>query len=174
MGFILAGVILLVIVAVICVRSEWSEAAIGAAVALALALLALLILLGIFLNTGGYQPAQEIKTYELQNLADQTTSSGHGNMFYVSIGAGNTFTFYTEVDSEFSTDGSKAYVSKTISGESNVTIIEEKVCEKPRMTVYYRAPIATFWSFAADDGLTSYVFYVPEGTIVHEYALGQK
>ena len=171
MGIILIGIILIVVILILSSRFEWDGSIIAP---LCLIIFLTSLLMGILMNTGGYRPIQEVKTYELQNLADRITSSGGGSVFYVSIGAENTYTFYTEVDSVFKTDESRAYVSKTVSGKGDVTIIEEKMCENPRMTVYYREPIATFWSFGEEGGITFYVFYVPEGTIVHEYALGQK
>ena len=165
------GVILVVVIVIMSFRFEWNG---GLVPPLCLLILVMSLIIGVFMNTGGYRPMQEVKTYELQNLADRMTSSCSGSVFYVSIGAENTYTFYTEVDSEFKTDNSRAYVSKTISEKGDVTIIEEKVCENPRLTVYCQEPIATFWSFGEEGRMTFYVFYVPEGTIVHEYALGQR
>lgn len=168
MGSILVGIVLGLLVVFICLCADISE---HLAATIATFIVFAGILCGLLVNTGGYQPVKEIQTYKLENLADQTTSVGGGSIFYVSVGAKNVFTFYTQVDSEFKSDGSKAYTSKTVSG--NVTVIEEEECENPRMVEYRQDSIATFWSFAVFDGSTSYVFYVPKGTIIHEFALGQ-
>ena len=171
MLFILIGVLLAILIAILFVHFDWEAAF---AILLCMFFLVAGVLLGLFCNTGGYQPVQEIRTYELQSLTDRTASVGHGSLFYVSVGAENTFTFYVEVNSEFKTEGSKAYASRTISGEKDVTIIEEKKCAYPRLTIYQRKPIATLWSFAIWSDVTSYVFYVPEGTIAYGYTLGQR
>ena len=171
MGFILIGLALAAVLVFLIFQWEPSEDATYALIIFAVIFAIAGIATGLFVNTGGYHPAKEVGTIELQNLADQTTSTGRGSIFYVSISATNAYTFYTEVDSSFKTEGSKAYESRTVS--KNVTVVEEEDCSYPRLTEYYQDPVITFWSFGLDSGKTSYVFYVPKGTIVHEYVLGQ-
>lgn len=129
------------------------------------------IVAGLFVPTGGYKPIQEVQTIELHALSNQTTSTGSGSIFYVSISANNVYTYYTQIDSEFADENSKAYISRTISGD-NITIIEEENCQTPRLTIYTQDAYSTFWSFGLGCQLENYVFYVPKGTIAHEIALG--
>ncbi len=134
------------------------------------------LVLGLAANlTFSYCPPREIYTVKLHNLADQTASRGHGSMLYVAVSPKNSYTYYTDIESEFKTEDSKAYTSYTISEsyDTRVTIIEEKNCTNPHLTKYHYDSAATFWSFGLADEKISYVFYVPEGTIAHEYALGQ-
>ena len=171
MGLILIGVAIAAVLVYFLFHSDLGEDATLALIIFAMLFAVGGIAAGICVNTGGYQPAKEVSTIELQNLADQTTSTGRGNVFYVSISATNAYTFYTEVESSFKTEGSKAYVSRTIT--KNVTVVEEEDCPYPRLTEYHQASVVTFWSFGVGDSKTSYVFYVPKGTIIHEYVLGQ-
>lgn len=171
MGFIILGIILAVGLFILSIRTadyDFSQLFIMFAIGVVLAG----FVSGLFFVTGGYKPVQEIQTVELQALSDQTTSTGNGRMFYVSINASNAYTYYTEVESEFAGNHAKAYVSRTISGD-NITVVEEENCQSPRLTEYKQDPRITFWSFALDHQKKYYVFYVPEGTIAHEIALGQ-
>ena len=52
-------------------------------------------------------------------------ASSGGGMFYVSVSANNMFTYYTEVESEYASENSSTYSSKTVPG-SMVVIVEEK------------------------------------------------
>ena len=102
-------------------------------------------------------------------LSDGVASSGSG-LFYVSISANNTFTYYTEVETEFTTENSNSYVSKTVPGYMTV-IVEEKNNTEPRLLVYKQTGKKSFWYFNVPPPITEYVFYVPEGTIQRNITL---
>lgn len=88
-----------------------------------------------------------------------------------SINSSNIYSYYVEVDSEFS-GNDKAFKAKTISGEEkDVIIVEEENCTKPRLVEYYKDSNATLWSFGISAGKTYYVFYVPKETIAREIQL---
>ena len=170
MGFIIAGILLAAFISFIAVRSKEDRVSLLSN----LCGLALVggIVAGLLANTGGYKPAYEIETIKLQDMTDQITSTGKGSLFYVSINASNDYKFYTQIESEFAGKNSKAYVSKTISGD-NITVVEEDNCQIPRLIKYCQDSNITFWSFGLGCNKYSYVFYVPKGTIAHEFALGQ-
>ena len=166
MGFILSGIIISVLLFFVGYRFK----------DICLVLLAILFFLGgtiagLFVPTGGYKPGQESQTIKIHALSDQTTSTGNGSMVYVSISANNAYTFYRQIDSEFTDENSKAYISRTISG-NNIIVIEEENCKTPRLTIYTQDPYITFWSFGIGFQIEKYVFYVPKGTIAHEISLG--
>lgn len=170
MGFIILGVIVAAGLFYLSIRINDGDFVIP------LLMLAVLVLMigvceGLFAATGGYKSPRELQTVELHALTDQTTSNGRGR-FYVSINASNAYTYYTQVESEFANGESKAYVSRTISGD-NITVVEEENCQTPRLTEYKQKPYITFWSFGLTCQKKLYVFYVPKGTIAHEIALGQ-
>lgn len=170
MGFIILGVIVAAGLFYLCIRINDGD------IVILCLLSAVLVLIfgvggGLFTATGEYKSPIELQTVELQTLTDQTASTG-GGRFYVSINASNAYTYYTQVESEFANGESKAYVSRTISGD-NITVVEEENCQTPRLTEYKQNPCITFWSFGLTCQKKLYVFYVPKGTIAHEIALGQ-
>ena len=101
MGFILIGLALAAVLVFLIFQWEPSEDATYALIIFAVIFAIAGIATGLFANTGGYHPAKEVGTIELQNLADQTTSTGRGSTFYVCISATNAHTSYTEIDSSF-------------------------------------------------------------------------
>ena len=125
--------------------------------------------MGLFCPTGKYKSVEVVNTTQLVALSDQTISEGKGRLF-VTIHANNAYTYYTEVESEFAGDNDKAYVSRTIS-RGNITVVEEENCQEPRLVVYSQEAKGTFWSFGIGVSRDNYVFYVPEGTIAHDFSL---
>ena len=156
MGFILLSISIVRIIFAITAhystynKDYFSEAATSCSLIVLAGLVA-----GLFLCTGGYTTAQEVQTYELQAIGDQTDNN------YFSINTDNGYTFLTlsETNAE-----SKNYISQTIKSD-NVMIVEEKNCKTPRVIEYCQKPNITFWSFGIGTTIVSYIFYVPEGTI---------
>lgn len=171
MGFIILGVILAVGVFHLRMRIDDGNIVIPLLISAVLLLFFGGVCGGLFTATGEYKSPIELQTVELQALTDQTASTG-GGRFYVSINASNAYTYYTQVESEFANGDSKAYVSRSVSGD-NITVVEEENCQTPRLTEYKQNPCITFWSFGLTCQKKQYVFYVPKGTIAHEIALGQ-
>ena len=171
MGFIIIGIVLSIVILFLNEHFEHGKPN-SSLVGICPIIIILGLVAGLILPAGGYKPIQEVKTTELQALTDQTISTGNGSVFYVSINASNAYTFYTQIESQFAGENSKAYASRTISGD-NVTVVEEENCKTPRITEYVQEAYSTFWSFAIERKITSYVFYVPKGTIAHEISLGQ-
>ncbi len=167
MGFILIGIIIAVLLFFVACRLNDIYPLVYV---IALSFLGGIVA-GLFVPTGGYKPIQEVQTIELHALSNQTISTGNGSIFYVSISANNSYTFYRQIDSEFADENAKAYTSRTISG-NNITVIEEENCQTPRLIIYTQDPYITFWSFGIGCQLEKYVFYVPKGTIAHEISLG--
>lgn len=167
MGFILIAAV----IAALIIYFAWCREEVGL-IPIAILVLILGVLLGILAPTNKLTPTEVTKTIELQSLRDNVASEGETkSLFYVRVSGENTFTYYTEVESEYKTANSKAFVSRTISG-NNVTIVEEENCENPRLTVYSCKCKRTFWSFALSWQFDDYVFYVPKGTVAHEFNLG--
>lgn len=103
------------------------------------------IFIGIVAPLSGYEENERTAIVELVNLSDATTSRG-GGLFYVSITAGNSYTYYTEVESDFAEGTSKAYKSVTITDE-DVTIIEDNSYIDAKLVEYVKKAKATFWTF---------------------------
>jgi len=137
------------------------------------ACLALPFLVALLISTSGndnnYNEKTVISTQPLIALSDEVSSSG-GGMFYVSISANNMFTYYTEVETEYTTENASSYVSNTVPGYLTV-VVEEKDNTQPRLLVYQQTGKKSFWYFNVPPTITEYVFYVPEGTIQRNITL---
>ena len=120
--------------------------------------------LGLFAPFNGYNDWELIKETELVSLSNASVSGGTG-FIYVSLSADNTYTYRFEVDSTFGTKSLKEYKTATIVNDDNVIEIEDPACQKPMLMEYNRTAKKSIWSFAFLADQTSYVFYVPEGTI---------
>lgn len=120
-------------------------------------------------NANNYNEKTVVSTQPLIALSDGVASSGSG-MFYVSISANNMFTYYTEAETEYTTENSNSYVSNTVPGSLTV-IVEEKNNTQPRLLVYKQTGKKSFWYFNVPPTITEYVFYVPEGTIQRNITL---
>lgn len=168
MGFILIGIILALVFFRIAWKSNGEEFEI-----FCLSFVAILVGIysGLFVPTG-YKAKEETKTVNLINLNDEVSVNGEMRLLYVSINPVNTYTYYTQIESDFADENSKAYVSKTISGENNVTIVEKKECLNPRLVMYVEKSKITFWSFGIGEERKYYVFYVPQNTVIHNFELG--
>ena len=171
MGFIIAGILVAGIVFFLYVHFSKGNDDVMVS-SLIVLIIVIGIIAGIALPTGGFKPLEEVQTIKLQALSDKTISTGRGSVIYMSINASNVYTYYTQVESEFAKENSKAYVSRTISGD-NITIVEEESCDNPCLIEYKQYPNSTFWSFGVGAQKKYYVFYVPKGTIAYEIALGQ-
>ena len=124
LGGILAGAAIVGLALLIGTYLNMSEFGIMLVTGLALLLAIVMIFMGIFEPVNGYGEATEVSRIKLITLRDDTVSEGNGSLFYVSISGTNSYTYYTEIDSEFASGTNKAYKSNTIS-DSNVTIIFE-------------------------------------------------
>ncbi len=176
MGLILAGILAAAlfvgIIFVYISRCNIPDKTIAAALTLiAIMCVALGIIVGVFEPVSGYGEPHVFSTTELVSLRDDTVSEGTGRLFYVSISGTNSYTYYMEVDSEYTSNFQKAYKSKTISG-SNVTIIEDDSYTDAKLVTYVRYGNKSFWTFAANAKQYEYVFYVPTGTIARDITLG--
>ena len=172
MGFILIGIIVGLVFFWIMWRYCENNENFGT-ILITLSILAVIagIFAGIFVSTG-YKPKQETETIKLINLSDEVSVNGAKGLFYITVNPENSYTYYTQIESEFADENSKAYVSNTISGENNVTIIEEEKCLNPRLVTYVEKSKITFWSFGIGEKRIYYVFYVPQNTVIHNYELG--
>lgn len=122
------------------------------------------ILLGLCAPFNGYNDWKLIKETELVSLSNASVSGGTG-FIYVSLSADNAYTYRFEVDSTFGTKSSKEYKTTTIINNNNVIEIEDPACQKPMLMEYNRTAKKSIWTFGLLANETSYVFYVPEGTI---------
>lgn len=172
MGWLLVGIvgaiICLAIYIVLVIKLDWNcyEGVIYACLALPLSIALLISMSG---NANNYNEKTVVSTQPLIALSDGVASSGSG-LFYVSISADNAFTYYTEVETEYTTENSNSYVSKTVPGYMTV-IVEEKNNTEPRLLVYKQTGKKSFWYFNVPSTITEYVFYVPEGTIQRNITL---
>lgn len=119
-------------------------------------------------NTNNYNEKALVSMEPLIALSDGVSS--YSGMFYVSISPDNTFTYYTKVETEYTTENANSYVSKTTPGYLSV-IVEEKNNTEPRLLVYKQTGRRSFWYFNVPTTITEYVFYVPEGTIQRNITL---
>lgn len=126
---------------------------------------------GIFVPISGYEEPQIVSSTELVNLRDETISEGSKGVFYISIPENNSYTYYVEIDSPYTSDSQKAYKSNTISS-NNVTIIEDNSYTNAKLDTYVTYGKKSFWTFAIGVKKYEYVFYVPTGTIVQNVSLG--
>lgn len=123
------------------------------------------VFLGLCVPFSGYNDWKLIKETELVSLSNASASGGTG-FIYVSLSADNAYTYRFEVDSTFGTKSSKEYKTSTIINDYNEVIeIEDPACQKPMLMEYNRTAKKSIWTFGLLADETSYVFYVPEGTI---------
>ena len=127
----------------------------------------ILILFGVYVPVSGYGESQIFSTTELVSLRDDTVSEGT----YISISGINSYTYYVEVDSPYTSNSSKAYKSITLSN-SNVTIVEDDSYTDAKLVTYVRYGKKSFWTLAIGAKTYEYVFYVPPGTIAQDMSLG--
>ena len=172
MGWLLVGgvgaIVGLVIAIVLAVKCEWEfehTACFFVGIPLVVGLL-----ISISGNNNNYNEKTVVLTEPLIALSDGVASSGSGGLFYLSVSANNMFTYYTEIESEYASENSSTYASKTVSG-SMVVIVEEKKNTEPRLVVYEQTGKKSFWYFLTPPTITEYVFYVPEGTIQRNVTL---
>ncbi len=169
MGFIIIGFILVFCFMLFAIRKEMIA---GDAICDAIIICLIGILAGLFIPTGGYNPPKEVQTIELQALPSQT-SSDKKDENYVLVISNNEYLYSLPIESEHAENGSKAYTTKTVSEDSNIAgstvieVIEEENCQTPRLTEYLQKSKITFWSFGLLHRKTTYVFYVPEGTVTY-------
>ena len=170
MGWLLVGivgaVIGFVIAMVLMIKWDVSEVCIPYCIGIPILVALLISLNG---NDNNYNEKTVVLEEPLIALSDGVASSG-GGLFYVSVSANNMFTYYTEVESEYASENSSTYVSKTVPG-SMVVIVEEKNNIEPRLVVYEQTGKKSFWYFNTPPTITEYVFYVPEGSIQRNMTL---
>lgn len=129
----------------------------------------LAIIVALFTPLSGYKDWQLVQETELVSLSNGTASGGTG-FIYVSLSADSTYTYRYEVDSEFGTETSKEYETRTLTS-GNVQEVEDPNCKVPVIREYYRKGKSSIWTFALCTGQCKYVFYVPEGTISKDVTL---
>lgn len=170
MGWLLVGIVCAVISFIICIvlAIKWDMSEHKATVFTILPIMVALVISAQG-NNNNYNEKTVVLTEPLIALSDGVASSG-GGLFYVSVSANNIFTYYTEVESEYDSENSSTYASKTVPG-SMVVIVEEKNNTEPRLVVYEQTGKKSFWYFNTPSTITEYVFYVPEGSIQRNMTL---
>lgn len=128
------------------------------------------LVLGLFLPTG-YKDEELVEEIELVSLSNSTSAEGEG-IIYVSITGENSYSYRYEVDSKYGTTTSKEYVVETISKKNgNIVEVEDPNCEKAVIQRFVKKSKITIWSFGFGGSETTYVIYVPEGSISKEISL---
>lgn len=125
------------------------------------------IFLALFVPFAGYHEPELKKEIELVSLNSSVVSEGSGGLFYVSVTAGNVYSYRVEVSNTTGKEG-KMFELKTVS--ENVKELETDTT-KAVLRVYKTKPKRWLWTFAIGATETSYVFEVPYGSISHEVAL---
>lgn len=125
------------------------------------------VFIGLFVPTGYKEPVL-VNEIELVSLNNELSSTGEGDLFYVSVTADNTYSYRYEVNDKYNLGG-KSYKVGTVS--ENVTEVEKEKCDKAVLKVYKVKPKITVVSFGLFASKTEYVFYIPEGTIQKEVSL---
>jgi len=120
------------------------------------------IALGLACPISGYNDEWKmVKKTELVPLSDSTNSE----IIYVINKEDEEYTYKYEIISEFQTNTSHTYETKTLE-EDDVEKIEDPNCETPFLYVYKKSGKKSIWTYAIKTSKTKYVFYVPEGTIL--------
>lgn len=128
------------------------------------------IVLGLFIPTG-YKDEELVEEIELVSLSNSTSAEGKG-IIYVSITGENSYSYRHEVDSNYGTATSKEYVVETISEkDGNIVEVEDPSCEKAVIQRFVKKSKITIWSFGFGGSETTYVIYVPEGSITKDISL---
>ncbi|MBQ8044318.1 MAG: hypothetical protein IJ272_09295 [Clostridia bacterium] len=115
----------------------------------------------------GYEQAEVVQEIELVSLSNTVASEGEGNLIYVSVSAGNVYSYRYKVENTTGLSGN-AYETNTVS--SNVTEVESDECTQPLLIVYVSKAKSNLFCFGIGK-VKSYVFYVPTGTISKEINL---
>lgn len=128
------------------------------------------ICLGLFLPTG-YKDEELVKEIELVSLSNSISTEGKG-LIYVSITGENSYLYRYEVDSKYGTKTSKEYVVETISKkDGNIVEVEDPNCKKAVIQKFVKKSKITIWSFGFGESETTYIIYVPEGSIAKDISL---
>ena len=160
---IIVAVVLAIVTGLIAAYMEKGEDA--CELGCALVMLALMggIIVGLFYPTG-WNERELVSETKLVSLNNSTASEGHGSLLYVSVSAGNVYSYRYKVETELGTDTSNDYVTRTLSG-NNIIESEDINCKTPVLLKYETKSKITIWSFGFGETKTEYVFRVPEGTI---------
>lgn len=116
----------------------------------------------------GYNEKQLETKVQLVSLGTDITSTGSGNRRYVTISGEKVYTYRYEVENTTELSGTM-YKTDTISG--NVEEIESAECNTPMLYIYVEKSKNSMWFSVYTQDRYSYVFYVPEGTIVRDVTL---
>ncbi len=162
--FILA-IVLVIVIGGVGIWKDWSAGSIS--------FLAVFVLLGVSLIPPacidlGYKEKQLETTVELVSLGTEVTSVGSGNRRYVTVSGEKVYTYRYEVENTTNLEGTM-YKTETVSG--NVEEIESEKCETPMLYIYVEKSKNSWWFSMHTNDRYTYVFYVPEGTIVRDVTL---
>lgn len=127
------------------------------------------VIVGLFAPVSGFTEWKLLEETELISLSNSTVGGSSG-VVYVSLTAGNAYTYRHEINSKFGTDSSVEYTTVTLVNK-DVEEIEDVNCQKPVIRIYTCQGKKSIWTFALGSKQTKYVFYVPEGTITKEIKL---
>lgn len=116
----------------------------------------------------GYNEKQLETKIQLVSLGTDITSTGSGSRRYVTISGEKVYTYRYEVENTTELSGTM-YKTDTVSG--NVEEIESAECNTPMLYIYVEKTKNSWWFSVYTQDRYSYVFYVPEGTIVRDVTL---
>ena len=149
MGLVLIGICLGGLVFFLVVKDALPDSSLGAVIFVALVVVGFaLILAGVFLPTGGYEPEVEIKRVEIFDL--ERCIDRRGNPVY---------TFFEE------DDGNNLRLDSVKDNGMVHVYVKELDVNSSTMAVYVQKAKVTFWSWAVGCSRTKIVFEVPAGTI---------
>lgn len=165
MLWFLVGIIIVIVLCWI-----FAEKALDTPFLIPLALL-IVVILGIIPPVcihAGYEEKELASTIELVSLGTDITSVGSGNRRYVTVSGEKVYTYRYKVKNTSGLEGTM-YKTETISG--NVQEVESLECKNPMLYIYKEKNKNSIWfSYNIGDRYT-YIFYVPEGTIVRAVTL---
>ncbi|MBQ9314506.1 MAG: hypothetical protein IJ220_05885 [Clostridia bacterium] len=169
MGFIIIGIILLIVIIIVGLRRGWSDSDTSILCGIAV---------GIFLLLGFGLPGRDIGREfvgqtELVSFSDGMSVYGRGGLFYVRVDFKNSYSYYYEIDSDYKqTPQDKSYKQGTVTGNDVIIIEYENLeTEVPALYVYHTGHVGNFWTFSIDRDKYEYVFRVPKGTILQQFQL---
>lgn len=140
-----------------------------AAISILLGLLGVFV--AIFAPLSGYEESIKTSEIELVSLSNTIASEGSGRI-YVSVNAENVYSYRYEVESDVVEKEGKTYKANTISSsDGEILEVETTDGSAPMLVKYVAKGKRSIWTFAVACEKATYIFYVPEGTIVKDVIL---
>ena len=170
MGLLLIGIVLGIILMIAWIINSRDIGIVPVWCVVMFVVVVTIISYALFAPPLSYTEFELVNEIQLVSLNDSISSVGEGSMFYVKISAQNAYSYYYETTSEFSNEGDKVYTSGIVSGD--VIVIENNSIDVPVLQVYEKHGKSSFWSLALRSTICQYVFRVPEGSVVHQFEIG--